>query len=274
MGKNIHWFPGHMQKALRKIKEALKNVDVVIELSDARAPESSRNKLLLSLIEHKPHLLVLTKEDLADKAALERYTASKTIISGNLYDQQFINRIKAKINEVGEPVFARQKRRGMKRQPLNALVLGIPNVGKSTFINRLARENRASVANRPGHTRGQQYIKVSDDLALIDTPGVLEPNYADKTITMHLALIGTIPSEILPTNEMAEYLLTYLKAHYFHLLQARYKLSGESLTNHETLKQIASVRNFVGEEYEQIERAENLLLHEFKNGLIGRVSLE
>lgn len=274
MGKNIHWFPGHMQKALRKIKEALKNVDVVIELSDARAPESSRNKVLASLIGNKPHLLVLTKQDLAAESRLARYNEQSNVIIGNLYDNNFIKRLKAKINEIGEPVFARQKRRGMKPQPLTALVLGIPNVGKSTLINRLARENRASVANRPGHTRGQQYIKIDDELALIDTPGVLAPNYEDKEVTMHLALIGTIPSEILPTNEMADYLLTYLKREYFVLLKARYSISSPFLSNYEILLEIAKLRHFVGEEYERIERAENLILHEFKNGLIDRVSLE
>ncbi len=274
MSQNIHWFPGHMQKALRKISETIKIVDVVIELSDARAYKSSRNQILKSLIGNKPHLLILTKADLADEAKLATLTTNNNIMTGNLFDPQFIRAIRTRLHELGAPLFKRQQERGMKPQPLNALVVGIPNVGKSTFINSMARARRASVANRPGHTRGHQYIKVDDKLALIDTPGVLEPQYEDKTVTMHLALIGTIRAEILPTNKMADYLLTYLKTNYPALLKTRYGINEVHSENYLLLKSIAAARNFVGAEDDVLNRTELMLLHEFKNGLIGKVSFE
>lgn len=274
MSKNIHWFPGHMQKALRKISETIKIVDIVIELSDARAYISSRNQILNSLISNKPHLLILTKADLADEAKLATLLVNKHIMAGNLFDPHFIRAVRTRLVELGAPLFKRQQERGMKPQPLNALVVGIPNVGKSTFINSMARARRASVANRPGHTRGHQYIKVDDKLALIDTPGVLEPQYEDKSVTMHLALIGTIRTEILPTNKMADYLLTYLKTNYPALLKARYGVREIDIENYLLLKSIAAMRNFVGDEDDVLNRTELMLLHEFKNGLIGKVSLE
>lgn len=278
--QNIHWFPGHMQKALRDIENKLKVIDVVVELADSRAPlYSTRNPILAEKSKNKQKLLVLTKLDLADEnrvkqAVEELKTIYDYVLAGNLNDRGFIRQIKAAVKMLGEPVHKKQAIKLMKPQALKVMILGIPNVGKSTLINKLANRKAAGVENRPGLTRAQQFIKVDQDFILIDTPGVLPPNYENKTAVINLALLGSIRQEILPLHDMALFLADYLIAHYPQLLKARYDLSDEALSSPEAMYlQIAIRRGLLDSGQVNTDKAETLLLNEFKNGVLGRVSL-
>lgn len=278
--QNIHWFPGHMQKALRDIENKLKVIDVVVELADSRAPlYSTRNPILAEKSKNKQKLLVLTKLDLADEnrvkqAVEELKTIYDYVLAGNLNDRGFIRQIKAAVKMLGEPVHKKQATKLMKPQALKVMILGIPNVGKSTLINKLANRKAAGVENRPGLTRAQQFIKVDQDFILIDTPGVLPPNYENKTAVINLALLGSIRQEILPLHDMALFLADYLIAHYPQLLKARYDLSDEALSSPEAMYlQIAIRRGLLDSGQVNTDKAETLLLNEFKNGVLGRVSL-
>lgn len=278
--QNIHWFPGHMQKALRDIENKLKVIDVVVELADSRAPlYSTRNPILAEKSKNKQKLLVLTKLDLADEnrvkqAVEELKTIYDYVLAGNLNDRGFIRQIKAAVKMLGEPVHKKQAAKLMKPQALKVMILGIPNVGKSTLINKLANRKAAGVENRPGLTRAQQFIKVDQDFILIDTPGVLPPNYENNTAVINLALLGSIRQEILPLHDMALFLADYLIVNYPQLLKARYDLSDEALSSPEAMYlQIAIRRGLLDSGQVNTDKAETLLLNEFKNGVLGRVSL-
>lgn len=278
--QNLHWFPGHMQKALKEIDNKLKIVDVVIELADARAPLfSTRNPVLGKKIANKITLLVLTKLDLADPKQVEiskellkkEYT---DVLAGDLNDKAFVRQIKEQVKKLGKPLHDKQALKGIKPQPLKVMILGIPNVGKSTLINKLANRKAAGVENRPGLTKSQQYIKVDHDFILIDTPGVLPPNYENKQAVINLALLGSIRQEILPLHDLAIELATYLLHAYPDKLRARYDLPLENIEAIEQVFEfIAKRRGLLDAGNLNTDKAEVLLLNEFKNGQIGRISL-
>ena len=279
MGQQIHWFPGHMNKALNEVENKVKLVDVIIELLDARAPMSSINENLEKITSNKKKLIVLTKTDLADPEQTKKWTGelAKTydeILSLDLKSSNAENLLSKAVISLGKDKWAKEIAKGMKPQPIRTMIIGIPNVGKSSLINRLAKRKAAGVQNKPGYTRGEQWIKVNKDFLLLDTPGILPMNYENPKKAANLALIGAIREDILPNEQLGELLISFLKAHYPNALANRYDISeiGDRLT---VLKQICERRkilNSVGEN--DIARAEALLLKEFKDGLLGRITLE
>ena len=278
MPKQIHWFPGHMSKALREIEGKIKVVDVIIELLDARAPISSINENLEDTIQNKKKLLILSKIDMADPNQTklwvdklsERY---EKVLALDLTKESAEKEIAKAVFELGEEKREKDKKKGMKPQPVRAMILGIPNVGKSSLINRLASRKAAGVQNKPGYTRGEQWIKVNKDFELLDTPGVLPMSYENKDKATKLALLGSIKEEILPNSDLCMYLLKFFKDKYPLALKERFDIEeiGEYL---DVMNLIAKRRGLLKSGVEDIEKAESLLLHEFKNGKLGRMTLE
>lgn len=279
MANQIHWFPGHMSKALKEIEEKIKIIDVVIELFDARAPLSSINPQLENVIKNKKRLVILTKPDLADPEETKKWEAEllkryDSLLICNLTDGNTTNLIVKAVNKLGQEKWAKDKTKGMKPQPLKTMILGIPNVGKSSLINRFAKRKAAGVQNRPGYTRGEQWIKVNNEFILLDTPGILPMNYDDKKKATNLALIGSIREEILPNHDLVHALLNYLKNNYPNSLKDRFKID-EIGSDIEVLERICEVRKIVTSTGEKDTiRAESVLLKEFKEGKLGRITLE
>ena len=279
MGQQIHWFPGHMNKALNEVESKVKLVDVIIELFDARAPISSINENLAKITANKKKLVVLTKIDLADPEQNKKWAEelNKRFDASLCLDLKKNNAeilLSKAVVELGKDKWAKEMAKGMKPQPIRAMIIGIPNVGKSSLINRLAKRKAAGVQNKPGYTRGEQWIKVNKDFLLLDTPGILPMSYENPKKAANLALIGAIREDILPNEQLGEYLLKFLSEHYPNSLLARFDIKeiGDRLT---VLNQIAERRklvNSVGEN--DIVRAEALLLKEFKDGLLSNITLE
>ena len=277
--KNVHWFPGHMVKATREIIERLKVIDVIIEIVDSRAPISSKNPFLEDVTNSKKRLLVFSKKDLTDDNKInmfENYYQDKNYdtILANLNDKKNILEIIKKVQFLGKDRQEKYLKRGMKPQPLRVMIIGIPNVGKSTLINKLTRKNAASVQNTPGHTRAQQWVRINENFELLDTPGILPPHYEDKTYSLHLALIGSIKENILPIEDLYDYLIEFLLKEYPSSLNKRYGVD-ETLSIHEITNEIAKRRGLLlkGNEYDE-EKTKKLVLKEFKEGIITPVIID
>lgn len=279
--KNVHYFPGHMAKALNAIGPMVKGCDLVVEIADARSPLSTRNPLLENLLNQKPHLLVLSKFDKADSSITKEWLAyykEKGLIafSSDLKHQKVLDILLRMSAPLVEKKRAKEAKIGMKKQPLRLLIIGIPNVGKSTFINNLANKKAAKVANRPGVTRAEQWIKVSSDFILLDTPGILPMNYPNREEAIRLALLGSIKEEVLPLDELSSLLLKYLKENYSNCLKDRYGI--EDLSNMEEIKvfeEIAKKRGYLlqGSNFDY-SKASTSLIKDFQEGLLGNISLE
>ena len=281
---NIQWFPGHMAKALREIEERAKMVDVIIEILDARVVSSSRNPIVSKVAPQKPRLIILSKKDLADsdrtKEWIEHFkNQGHMAIALNINKddlQQIINKLKIVLKDKIE----RDKRRGLKNSIIRALVVGIPNVGKSSFINKIAKRKATIVGNKPGVTKAQQWIKVRDDFELLDTPGVLWPKFEDKEVGAKLALVGTMPIDIMPLHELSSLLFNYLFAHHKDYLLKRYNVAMEGEEMNEQVMEdliikIGQNRGMLKAKSEvDIEKTEELVLREFKNGILGTFSLD
>ncbi len=275
----IHWFPGHMKKGLNEVTDKIKMMDVIIELFDARAPKSSINEQLDKSIQGKKTLIVLTKPDLADlkQTELWKKELSKkydSLLVLDLTNPNSTNIIANAVVKLGEAKWAKQKAKGMKPQPIRAMILGVPNVGKSSLINRLAKRKAAGVQNKPGYTRGEQWINVNKDFLLLDTPGILPMSYDNQEKASNLALLGSIREDILPKTELVQYFLKLLNAKYPDSLIERFGI--ETIGDYETVmnaicesrKLLDSVGN------NDFQKAENVLLKEFKDGLLGKITLE
>jgi len=277
--KEIHWYPGHMKKAQNDIVERVKIVDLVIELLDARIPLSSRNPLLFDLTKNKKRLVILTKNDLADPKITAKWIKyfKEQGFASIFADLNKTNDIKNIIKTAESLASERNEKllsKGMKVQPIRAMVIGIPNVGKSTLINKIAKRNAASVENKPGHTKAQQWIKVSDKFQLLDTPGILPSNYEDKKKALNLAIVGSINEEILPLEEIADYCLGYLSKNYKELLLARFSYLDLSASSDSIFENIANKRGYFIKGGLDTYKARKVFLNELKNGILGQISFE
>ena len=270
----IHWFPGHMKKALNEIEAKIKLVDIVIEILDARAPLSSINPEFEKRIQNKKKIVIFSKADLADPIGTPKWEqffkkSVDSLLILNLNEPKSEKIIANEVKRIGAEKHQKEMAKGMKPQPLKTMIIGIPNVGKSSLINRLAKRSAAGVQNKPGYTRGEQFIKVNNDFILLDTPGVLPMNYEEKTKAINLALLGSIKEDILPNEDLAIYLVKYLNKFYPHSLEGRFSIS--DLSDFESVvSQICNKRGLLGDN----EKAYALLLKEFKDGKLGRISLE
>lgn len=225
----IQWFPGHMAKARREVTEKLKLIDIVFELVDARLPLSSRNPMIDEIIQQKPRIILLNKADLADSEWTKEWIAyfkSRQLpaIAINSQEGQGLSQIMNKTKELLKEKFERMRARGIKPRAVRAMIVGIPNVGKSTLINRLAKRNIAKTGNTPGVTKAQQWIKVGKELELLDTPGILWPKFEDEEVGYKLALTGAIKDSIINLQDVAAYGLRFLKEHYPERLTERYQI--------------------------------------------------
>ena len=278
--QSIQWFPGHMTKARRKIKEVLPLIDAIAEVVDARIPQSSRNPELKEIIGDKPHIILLNKCDMADKSVTEGWvkyykTQNITAIPIDCKSGKGLNSFKDTVKTVLADRLIAYRQKGMVGKPLRVMVVGIPNVGKSSFINRIAGGTKAKVENRPGVTRGNQWFTIDKQLELLDTPGVLWPKFEDQTVGEHLAFTGAVKDKILDTELLSMRLLENLTENYQELLTARYGELDFSLDSYDLLCLIGKKRGMVirGGETDT-ERAANMLLEEYRNCKIGLISLE
>ena len=277
--KQIHWYPGHMKKAQIEVQNKLKLVDVIVELLDARIPVSSRNNVLYNMTKDKTRLVVLTKTDLADKKETEKwikYIKSQGFsgIFADLNKQSDVKNIVKAVEDLGSIKNEKYIAKGMKPQPVRAMIIGIPNVGKSTLINKISGRRAASVENKPGHTKSQQWIKVSNKFELLDTPGILPPSYEDAKDAINLALVGSISSNILPTEELAKIGFNFVKENYPEYLKKRFEYLDINANPDECFEIIAEKRGYLIKGGKDIDKAHKVFLNELKNGLIGEITFE
>ncbi len=276
----IQWFPGHMAKAKREILEKLKLIDVVIELLDARIPISSRNPMINEIVQNKPRLVILNKSDLADAKVVEEWVeyfkaqALKAIPISSTSGKGINNLLKEAELLMAEKR-ANLKKKGIKAKAIRTLILGIPNVGKSSLINRLANRNIAKTGDRPGITKGQQWIKVGNILELLDTPGILWPKFEDPQVGYRLAATGAIKDDLLHFDDVALYIVKYLKSHYPDRLLARYNLEQLPEDNVETIEQIGKRRGaLVSGGKIDFDKASEIIIRELRSGKLGPFCLE
>lgn len=275
----LQWYPGHMTKAKRQMQEDLKLIDLIIELVDARIPLSSRNPDIDELGKNKSRLILLNKSDLADEKYNEQWTEyfqkkSFFVLKVNSRTGAGLKAIQGVIQEACKDKIERDRRRGIKNRPIRAMVVGIPNVGKSTFINSYAGKACTKTGNKPGVTKGKQWIRLNKNLELLDTPGILWPKFEDQEVGKRLAYIGSIKDEILNLEELSLELLNYIRNNYPGILNQRYGIS-EDGTPLSLLEEIAEKRKCLNRGQElDYAKAAGILMEEFRSGKLGRITLE
>ncbi|TCZ79940.1 ribosome biogenesis GTPase YlqF [Paenibacillus albiflavus] len=285
----IQWFPGHMTRARREIQEKLKLIDVVIELLDARIPVGSRNPMIDEILSGKPRLVVLNKNDLADPKVtaewIEFFSETKGLdaLPIDAATGQGVKEIIPRVKLLNSAKMEAQIRKGIKPRAIRALIVGIPNVGKSTLINHMAGRKIAATGDKPGVTKGQQWIKVGTEMELLDTPGILWPKFEDQAVGYQLAAIGSINEQILYLDEVAFHLIRYLAAYYPNALEDRFGV--EELPTLEELEDntvVVDVMEAIGRKRGalvsggrvDLDKTSSLILREFRSGKLGRISLE
>ena len=276
---NVQWYPGHMTKAKRMMQEDIKLIDLIVELVDARIPLSSRNPDIDELGKNKSRLILLNKSDLADEKGNSQWEAyfkaqGFHVHKINARSGAGVKAINGLIQEACKEKIERDRRRGIKNRPVRAMVVGIPNVGKSTFINTFAGKACTKTGNKPGVTKGKQWIRLNKNVELLDTPGILWPKFEDQEVGVRLAVIGSIKDDILNLDELSLSLIHYLREAYPGVLAERYQLE-EKGSDVEVLEQVAKNRNCLlrGQELDY-SKAAGILLDEFRSGKIGRITLE
>lgn len=276
---NYQWYPGHMTKAKRMMQEDIKLIDLVIEVVDARIPLGSRNPDIDELGANKARIVLLNKSDLSDtrqnKLWMDYFTKQGIhALEINSKTGAGIKAIQGVVQEACKEKIERDRKRGIINRPVRAMVVGIPNVGKSTFINSFAGKACTKTGNKPGVTKGKQWIRLNKGLELLDTPGILWPKFEDQTVGLHLAMIGSMNDEIIHLDELAYELIKFVTKEYPGILKARYDIE-EQEDAYETLKAICVSRRcyLKGEELD-IMKASSLLVEDFRSGRLGRITLE
>lgn len=280
---HFQWYPGHMIKAKRMMQEDIKLVDVVVELIDARIPLSSKNPDIDTLAKNKARVILLNKYDLADSKYTEQW---KKYFEEKGYAVALVNSKNGngvkKVNDVVrlacKEKLERDRRKGMLDRPLRAMVVGIPNVGKSTFINSFSGKASTKTGNKPGVTKGKQWIKISKELELLDTPGILWPKFEDQTVGLRLAFIGSIREEILNIGDLSLELITFLKSNYKNVINKRYDLSIDMNSDIEPIGVLSAIAERRGCKVKggelDYEKAAGFLVDDFRNGRLGYITLE
>lgn len=279
---NYQWYPGHMTKAKRMMQENIGLIDLVIELVDARIPLSSRNPDIDELSRNKARLILLNKSDLADAGANKLWMdyfrdRGFHVLEINAKSGQGLKSIQGIVREACKEKIERDKKRGIKNRPIRAIVVGIPNVGKSTFINSFAGKACTKTGNKPGVTKGKQWIRMNKELELLDTPGILWPKFECDEVGRNLALIGSMNDEILQMTELAADLITFLLKYYKNKLFARYQMEelDDIVTPLKVLTHICEKRKCYKKEQEpDYEKASSIVMDDFRSGRIGRITLE
>ena len=281
--QTIQWFPGHMTKTRRKIQASLKLVDAVAEIIDARIPVSSRNPELHKIIENKPRIILMNKCDMADPSQTARWVSyyqkeGVLAIPVDCKSGRGLNQFIPKVRELLKDRIIQWEQKGMVNRTIRVMIVGIPNVGKSSFINRMAKQNRAKVEDRPGVTRGNQWFTIGKAFDLLDTPGVLWPKFDDPNVGEKLAFTGAVKDQIVDTEQLASRLLEVLRDEYPSMLTTRYKLEKydlQPLQGYELLELIGRKRGMLvsGGEIDT-ERASIMVLDEFRSAKLGKITLE
>ncbi|OTO17520.1 ribosome biogenesis GTPase YlqF [Enterococcus sp. 3G6_DIV0642] len=273
----IQWFPGHMAKARREVSEKLKFVDIVFELVDARLPISSRNPMLDQLLQQKPRLILINKTDLADPVQTKKWeqyfqAQGYLALAINAQDNQGVKAIVPTAKQVLKEKIARDKARGLKPRAIRAMVIGIPNVGKSTLMNRLVGKKIAQTGNKPGLTKGQQWLRFGTDLELLDTPGILWPKFEDPEIGKKLALTGAIKDQLIHLDDIALYGLDFFARYYPERIANRYQLKAEeeALLAPDLLMKITEKRGYK----DNYDRGSELVVFDIRQGKLGRYTLD
>ena len=276
MIENINWYPGHMKKTRELIQENLKMVDLVIEVIDARIPVSSRNPIIDDLVKSKQRIIVLNKSDLSDEAANREWADEfrkdgSIVIQMNCMSGQGVNQLFKTLSRLQDE----KNKDQIRKKPLRMMIVGVPNVGKSSLINRMTGKKSAKTGDRPGVTKGKQWLALENGMQLLDTPGILWPKFEDPEVGLNLAFCGSIKDEILDMATLALELIKVLAADYPKLLMERYKLDGVSEDGLENMEAIALKRGFIlpGKRIDY-ERCAKTVLDEFRGGKIGRITLE
>ena len=276
---NYQWYPGHMTKAKRMMQEDIKLIDLVIEIIDARVPLSSRNPDIDELGKNMARLIILNKSDLADEKKNDAWAAwfqGKGCFTAkvNARSGAGMKKIQDTIQEACKEKIERDRKRGIMNRPVRAMVVGIPNAGKSTFINTLAGKACAKTGNKPGVTMGKQWIRLNKNIELLDTPGILWPKFEDQLVGLKLAVVGSIKDELLQSEELAMWLIAYLRKEYAGLLTERYQIE-EDGTDLEILERIAQSRGCrLKGNLPDYPKTAALIVEDFRSGRLGRITLE
>ena len=276
----IQWFPGHMAKARREVTEKLKLVDIIFELVDARLPLSSRNPMIDEVVGQKIRLLILNKADMADDHQTKKWLKyfderGHKAVAINSFDSKGLQQVIKAAKELLEEKWERMRSRGIKPRAIRAMIVGIPNVGKSTLINRLAKKNLAKTGNTPGVTKAQQWIKVEKELELLDTPGILWPKFEDQTVGYKLALTGAIKDTLINMEDLAVYGLRFLAEHYPKRMEERYKLTEVDEKLVETFDHIGKLRRtFSGGGEIDYDQVAQLVVRDIRNQHLGKLTFD
>ncbi|WP_295244917.1 ribosome biogenesis GTPase YlqF [Veillonella sp.] len=277
----VHWFPGHMAKATRMIKEYVKKVDVVIELLDARIPRSSANPVISEVVGQKPHIVVLNKSDLANPQATKEWVAyfesqGATVLAIDSKTGKGNKQLVKAVERLAQPIIDKWKNKGIRSRSVRTIILGIPNVGKSTLINKLAGAAATRTADKPGHTRGQQWVKIGKDLELLDTPGVLWPKLEDQRAAARLAMTGAISDDVYDLESVMKQLLNQVNEAQPGLLAERYKLKPKELGDADTLLENIGRRRgcLVSGGIVDLDKARRIVLTDYRNQKLGNLTLD